>query len=75
MTVLLFRAAPLIAVTFPSRMAGFQSARISVVREFIAFKTLVSIVCTFPSYTFFTAEVTPTTLGTRLDVPVRFLTI
>ena len=38
-----FGAAPLIAVTFPSRMAGFQSARISSVREFIEFRMFVSI--------------------------------
>jgi hypothetical protein len=37
---------PLIAVPFPFRMAGSQSARISSLREFIAFRTLSSMVCT-----------------------------
>jgi hypothetical protein len=45
--VLLFGAAPSIAVILTqSRIVGFQSARISSVREFIAFRTLASIVCT-----------------------------
>jgi hypothetical protein len=47
LTVLRFGAAASIGVTFcPSRMAGFQSARIFIVREFIALRTLASIVCT-----------------------------